>query len=344
MAQLSVLVRSAVVLVVVLLALPVVGFVGFGLIKGYDVPRGLVNVMWDSSVDTVEVPPFSRMAAQVTWLSDIQDYEIAESSGLAASLLHDDILWTINDSGSEPYLYAVDLAGHTQAKVLVDTSYNVDWESLSSFSLDGKSFLAIGDTGDNFRWHANARILIVPEPLDLTAQQAAVAWSVAFTYPDTPRDSEAMAVAPQQGKILVLSKREYPVRLFELPLQPATQEIQIAREVGQLFLPQPTPLDLERDADAKYRHMPSGMDIRESQRGGCCELFITTYQHAYLLPLQIDQDSAISGAARQVLLPSLGQREALAFSRDDKNLAYISKERYQLKGFADLFAIQLAND
>ena len=41
----------------------------------------------------------------------IKDSRITESSGLAASLLHPGVLWTHNDSGNPPRIYAIDPDG-----------------------------------------------------------------------------------------------------------------------------------------------------------------------------------------------------------------------------------------
>ena len=69
--------------------------------------------------------------------------EIDETSGLA---FHNDRLWTINDSGGFPVIYAFDtITGEIVQRITVANSINVDWESLA----DDDEYIYIGDFGNN---------------------------------------------------------------------------------------------------------------------------------------------------------------------------------------------------
>lgn len=297
-------------------------------------------------------PILEYPAARVSWVADLADWSLDESSGLTASPRHADTLWSINDSGGGPYLFALGLDGGTRAVFKVDTDDNYDWESLDAFELDGFSYLVIGDIGDNFRWRKSVSILVVPEPATLTERAVVdtpleVAWRIRFTYPEAPRDSEAMAVDLVRQRILLLTKREHPPQLFSVPLLPdnvaelttpaaaepkqGAAQILKAQPVALLReLPLPTVTELEREPQATYRHMPSGMDVSGNL------LFVTTYKHAYLYQLG-DRPSR----PQRVSLPSLGQREALTFAHGSSDTAYVSRERLARKGVADLFKIEL---
>ncbi|MEM7100787.1 MAG: hypothetical protein AAF541_21170 [Pseudomonadota bacterium] len=313
-------------------------FAAFGYAHGFMGFRGLANFIWDPTESVTSNPEFIQVSAKVSWSGDIENFDIDESSGLASSLLHPDTLWTINDSGSEPILYALSTDGRSRGQVYVETEHQIDWESLGSFRLNDRAYLAIGDTGDNFRWRREVAVIIVPEP-ELTQQIVKPEWEIRYRYPDEPRDSEALAVDAVEGKILVVSKRMYPPRLFTIPLQPTSQDVQVAQEIGALVLPRPTALELERNGDAKYRHMPSGMDLTIDDRGHRL-LLITTYRHAYLYDFGA-QGFAMNKPPWQVLLPRLGQREAIAFLQKKANTAYVSKERFEGTGIADLFRIDI---
>ena len=64
-------------------------------------------------------------------------------------------------------------------------------------------------------------------------------------------------------------------------------------------------------------------------------LLITTYQHALLYELsQLDQ------APWLIRLPSIGQREAISFPREGGNVAYLTRERFEGRGVADIFEVR----
>ena len=80
----------------------------------------------------------------------INSNEINESSGLARSHRRPDLLWTHNDSGGETAVYAMTTAGSLVASVRLNglAIINLDWEDMTSFTLDGKPYLLVGDIGD----------------------------------------------------------------------------------------------------------------------------------------------------------------------------------------------------
>jgi hypothetical protein len=68
--------------------------------------------------------------------------QLAENSGL---FIHNDTLWTHNDSGGQPILYAIDTLGQILHQVVVANASNIDWEAVTTAS----SFGYIGDIGNN---------------------------------------------------------------------------------------------------------------------------------------------------------------------------------------------------
>ena len=79
----------------------------------------------------------------------LENRAIVEASGLARSHYYDDRLWTLNDGGSSPALYAFFTDGRDAATVRLRGADNIDWEDLASFSLDGRHWLFVGEVGDN---------------------------------------------------------------------------------------------------------------------------------------------------------------------------------------------------
>ncbi len=288
-------------------------------------------------VQSNPVVPVMR-AARVSWLGDLDNRELAEASGLTASPTHADVLWSINDSGDVPRVFATGMDGsdigfwHVAAMDVAAMDV-VDWEALDSFVWEGQPYLVIGDVGDNFHWRETAKILFVPEPATLSGNETLpVARQLTFTFPDGGLDVEAMAVDPARNRVLVISKRTRPPVLYALPLTAADDELLIAEEVAALeHLPKPTPLDREEQPRSwAYRHMPSGMDVHGDH------LLLTTYRDAFLYDL-----SALDAAPHRVPLPTIGQREALTFMHGSPCRAFITRERSQRVGVADVFRIDL---
>lgn len=161
-----------------------------------------------------EAPPEASPSGDVPEGSEVlfrlTDSRIRESSGLAASRLHEGIYWTHNDSGDYgAEVYAVDEDGETLATVTL-TGPGVearDWEAVSvGVDDNGDPAVFVGDIGDNFQggW-PNVRAYRFPEPRQLT-DQTIEATTFTFTYEDGGRDAEAMMVDPRDGRLYVISK------------------------------------------------------------------------------------------------------------------------------------------
>src|SRR5262245_30879731 len=87
-------------------------------------------------------------AAQV--VGRIENGEIRESSGIAASKCQENVLWTHNDSGDRPIVFAMDQNGRHLGSWTVNLAENIDWEDIATYKdAAGKCFVLIGDTGIN---------------------------------------------------------------------------------------------------------------------------------------------------------------------------------------------------
>lgn len=256
----------------------------------------------------------------------LQAVELVEASGLAASRRRSDLLWVVNDSGNRPVLYALSADGGELGQVTLGGVENGDWEDLAAFNWQGEPWLLVADVGDNSGRRSNVVLHALPEPQadEHGRFYGAVrpAWSLTFTYPDGPRDCEAVAVDEAAGQILLLSKRSDPPMLYRLPLAPPVDARPlVATLVGPLdTIPPPTPTDLLLPY-GRYRSQPTAMDLSADGR----ELLILTYRHAYLLrriPGQ-EWDGILAEAPQAIVLPDLlilAQREAACFSAGGQSL------------------------
>ena len=140
-------------------------------------------------------PEYRSTSHQVYWMGDIESIDLKESSGLAASTRREGLLWSINDSGSEPAIFGLSERGAHLGKWIVAGVESNDWEGMDSFKTEDKHYLLIGDTGDNFRSRKEVSFLVIEEPvLDEDVREVTVSWQTKFSFPEGPRDVEAVAV------------------------------------------------------------------------------------------------------------------------------------------------------
>lgn len=172
--------------------------------------------------------PFSRLAGLVT--AD----QLDEISGLAASHVHEDVLWVHNDSGNPARLYAISRRGRLLARFDVQGAKNVDWEDIASFDLDGRHYLLLADTGDNGGRRRDFALHVFEEPAKLENGTLAPVWTIRARWPDGPRDCEAVAVDAAQDEVLLVSKKRVPPELFALPLADPHGAVREARRIGRL--------------------------------------------------------------------------------------------------------------
>lgn len=196
-----------------------------------------------------------------------------EASGLAASRRSKDILWTHDDSGGAPMLYAVDTSGRKRGAIVVTGTRNEDWEDVAAFQRDGKPWLLVADTGDNDAKRESVRIHVLEEPptAELDPQkslQVAPAYTLKIRYEDGPRDCESVAVDATEGAIYLLSKRDAPPRLYRIPLGPSREKHVTARRIGQVpELAGTSPIDaIFKHLAGKKAAWPTAMDFSSDGR------------------------------------------------------------------------------
>jgi hypothetical protein len=136
--------------------------------------------------------------------------ELVENSAAAMSARQPGVLFSLNDSGNDPLLFALDTTGANRGVWRVLGATNVDWESAAvapcSPAERGSSCVYIGDTGDNNSRHPFRVIYRVREPAASGARDTVRAERLRYVYADGPHDVEAMYVAPA-GDVVLITKR-----------------------------------------------------------------------------------------------------------------------------------------
>ena len=242
--------------------------------------------------------------------------DLDEASGLAASRVNPGLLWTHNDSGGFPHLYALDTHGKSLGKVILVGVNNRDWEDLAvgPGPLPGRSYLYIADIGDNDGRYPVKTILRLPEPsLSRFVQgkcflRADSIAQIRFRYPDGNHDAETLVVDPRDGAIYVITKAKPQGRLFKIPSDQAGSEPVLAQDLG------PVPV----------RKAVSG---EISPQGD--EILVKNYFFVYHWTIGAGQPLADMFGQSPTMVPYLPepQGEALCFDPEGHGFYTLSEER-----------------
>lgn len=248
----------------------------------------------------------------------LENPALVEASGLARSQRDPDLLWIINDGGAKPRIHATDRHGASRGVVSVAGARNVDWEDLASFRWHGAPYLLIADIGDNDAQRDMLSLYVIEEPYLKGGSSPKVRpkWRIDFTYPDGARDAEAIAVDAVNERVFILTKRDIPAVLYELPLAPRGDDILTATRVGVIgSLPLPSRQDVEYAPVSKdWYWQPTAMDIAADNLAA----LILTYRAVYVYERDVD-DSWFAALSRRPLVIPLGgyrEAEAAAFGAD----------------------------
>jgi len=146
-----------------------------------------------------------------------KNHKLEEASGLAASNRYPGCVWTHNDSGHPAELFLLDSTAKTIATVQLAGTRNRDCEDLAlGPGPDGTPWIFLGDIGDNNAKHELKRIYCLPEPSISDTSNVPVARTLFIRLADRPRDTEALMVDPITRNLYLISKRESPVRIYEI--------------------------------------------------------------------------------------------------------------------------------
>ncbi|MGB5510246.1 MAG: hypothetical protein WBM87_00900 [Woeseiaceae bacterium] len=261
-------------------------------------------------------------------IGKLEDADIREASGLARSYRQDNVLWTINDNGADEWVHAISPRGARLGEFVLKKSKNVDWEDLASFTLDDEPYLLIADIGDNEAKYKSRTLYVVSEPPAKKKDQEKVDWQVDFRYPDGPRDAESAAVDIDNQRVLVLSKRDIPPVLYELPLRPDGNKTLTARRLGTITsLPRPSRQDVEFAPKLNdWYWQPVGMDISDDNLAAV----ILTYRAVYYYTRLPGQDwlVALNAKPQRVSIGNLRNAEAIAFGDRRRTVIVTGESRH----------------
>jgi len=117
--------------------------------------------------------------------------ELVENSAAAMSVHQAGVIFTINDSGNDALLFAIDTTGANRGVWRVSGVANADWEAASIGPCDAQrpsGCVYIGDTGENTGPNPSRAIYRVVEPTADGARGSVQPEVLQYTYPDQRHD------------------------------------------------------------------------------------------------------------------------------------------------------------
>lgn len=282
------------------------------LLSALSVCRGQSAVAWPDK----PVPSTSRQVAI------LEDKRLNESSGLTPGVRDPSVFWTMNDSGGEPCVFAIDRSGKTRAKVRVRDAANFDWEDIASGKNEqGAPTLFIGDIGDNLFIRASIQVYQIPEPeinapgqpVEEIETAAPQIWRA--NYPDGRHNAESLLLHPQTRRLYILTKSDdgrCALYAFPQTLQPKVSMV------------------LEKVADLAF---PSLIRVGKRPHDNCMttgasfspdgsRMVVSTYSSLYewLLPREKSLAEALKQAPVRIEPELLRQTEGVCYDRDSLTL------------------------
>jgi hypothetical protein len=231
------------------------------------------------------------------------------------------VLWTHDDSGNQPLLFALAQDGHVAGTLRLRGTDDYDWEALAAFrDAGGRAMLAVGDLGDNRGNRARVEVDVVAEPARLGGAGrngtggtgAAPLLRLLLTYPDGPADAEALLVDTSRQRMFVVTKGLFGGRVY---LVPAT-----AWSGAAPRRPTVRSAKLVRVAD-----VPLGLVTDGTVAPGGAVLLRTYSQIAAFAPFPVEPGETELAPLASAGLPLQRQGEGLALTPDARSVLLASE-------------------
>jgi hypothetical protein len=257
-------------------------------------------------------------------IASVSNSFIDESSGVASSRKTPGLLWTHNDSGDGPFIYAMDRSGSFRGVFKLSLPKPKDWEDIAvgPGKRPGEHYVYLGDIGNNSNNRQEFQIHILPEPVlskadrESSRKRARVITNVRtikFRYPDGNFDSEALMVHPRSGDIYVVTKEANSrARVYKAPSASLSEKVITLAKIADLRVP------------ALFGGRITGGDISPDGRN----VALCDYMFGYELRLP-DRAEAFDSIWKQplnrIMVGLREQGESICYSHDGSSLLATSE-------------------
>ncbi|MEO6150690.1 MAG: hypothetical protein ABIN95_10985 [Mucilaginibacter sp.] len=176
----------------------------------------------------------------------IQEKAAGEVSGIASSVINNGMYYVQNDSGDTSRFFAITPDGKVASTIYYDwgtnhSLFSHDAEDIATGPgpVSGKSYIYIGDIGDNNSSRKKITIYRIPDS-PAFAQQKEVHANAAplyLKYPDGPKDAETLMVDPVERLFYIVTKRRDSVTVYTAPLNYKPYDTVTLTKRCRLFFP-----------------------------------------------------------------------------------------------------------
>jgi hypothetical protein len=224
-----------------------------------------------SALDTTKlfnpVPVVNNLARQ----------DLLEVSGIAASRINPGILYIHQDSGDPNQVYLTDGSGADKGTLTLSSVSNRDWEDIAvgPGPVAGKSYVYVGDIGDNDTKYSSVFIYRFEEP-DLTGKVLPLVANITnvdvieLKYPDGSNNAETLMVDPLTKDIYIASKQSNLSKIYVARYPQSITSATVMAPVVQLYFNKVTGGDISPDGSEIllrsneliwYWKLPAGTNI-----------------------------------------------------------------------------------
>ena len=187
-----------------------------------------------------------RLFDKKTQTGTLSSKQMDETSGIVASSINPDIYYVHNDSGDTSRFFAITPDGKLKTTIYFTGDKTVplgvrDCEDIAvgPGPVKGKSYVYIGDIGDNDNRWDHITIYRIPEKKSWVTDNLSnvTAVPIQFRYPDGPKDAEAMMVDPVEKLFYIVTKRTDTVTVYTAPLKTNPKDTVVLTKRARLFFP-----------------------------------------------------------------------------------------------------------
>ena len=259
----------------------------------------------------------------------VNNWDIREASGLAASRKHKGVLYTHNDSGDRNRIFAINEWGQYLATYDISGAEARDWEDISfgPGPDPARDYLYIGDIGDNRAYYPTKVVYRVAEPNDVPLEPSSNNYHTLtgvekfeFRFPGHAgnANSETLLVDPSTSDLFIVRKtNDHPIQVF-VARAPLREGVVI--DLEEYYS---TCVDYSRECRDEHHSSPSkgelvGGDISPSGLG----LLIKSYRAVYYWRRKSTYDSFFDSDPR--ILPYVAERQGEAICWDAEEKGYFT--------------------